>query len=125
MQQDKLQQAIAAFDHWRQSRTKRSHTPNELRQLAVELVNDYSHNYIATTLRINARQLKIWCDNSSVNVTASSDFMSLPIEHDFEPKTEHHLSLEMTLPNSSQIRLSGALPLHLLKTLLQEAGTLP
>ncbi|WP_164996733.1 hypothetical protein [Vibrio anguillarum] len=37
MQQHKLEQAIAAFDHWRQSRTKRTHTPNELRQLAVEL----------------------------------------------------------------------------------------
>lgn len=122
MQQLKLEHAIAAFNHWRQNRTKRAHTPNELRQLAVELVDYSSHNKIAEALGINARQLKIWCDNFAVNSTASSDFMSLPVEHELEPQTENHLSIEMTLPNSSQIRISGALPLHLLQTCHKKWG---
>ena len=124
MPQHKLEQAIAAFDHWCQNRTKRTHTPNELRQLAVELADSHSHNHIATALRINARQLKIWCDHAAVSSTAPSDFMSLPIEHEFEPNTVHRLSIEMTLPNSSQIRISGELSLHLLQTLLQDVGAL-
>ncbi|WP_188047975.1 hypothetical protein [Vibrio vulnificus] len=35
MPQHKLEQAIAAFDHWRQNRTKRTHAPNELRKRSL------------------------------------------------------------------------------------------
>ncbi|MFH0274948.1 hypothetical protein [Vibrio jasicida] len=84
MPQHKLEQAITAYEHWRQNRTKRSHTPVKLRQLAVELVDNYTHNHIATALRINARQLKIWCDHVAAHSYAPSDFMSLPIEHELD-----------------------------------------
>jgi hypothetical protein len=56
--QEKLNQAIADFEHWRQTRlNKHVSTPDELRQLALELLEEYRISQVTKALRICTSQV--------------------------------------------------------------------
>ena len=55
---DSLEQVAQQFTHWRTTREKRSRIPDSLWALIPPLMNQYSHNKIASALRLNAAQLK-------------------------------------------------------------------
>jgi hypothetical protein len=53
-----LEEVAQQFEQWRATRIKRSRIPDELRKLIAPLMNQYGHNKIASSLRINHAQLK-------------------------------------------------------------------
>jgi hypothetical protein len=46
------------FEHWRVTRGKRGRIPDALWALVAPLMDQYSHNEIAATLRLNHTQMK-------------------------------------------------------------------
>jgi hypothetical protein len=121
---DNLTQAITAFNHWRLHRTnKHSPIPDELRRLAITLLDDYRVGQITQALRICSTQLKDWRKQFSPEPTSVPEFVPLSIEVD--NRTSSQLSLTLILPNSTQIRMDGQISSDLLRTLIQEAGGRP
>ena len=119
--QNKLNSAIAAFEHWRKTRiNKHVNIPDELRQQAVDLLEDYGGGQITRALRISSTQLKTWRRLFSVEQSATPDFIALPVEPLSQQASQ--LSLELSLPNSSKIRICGDVHPDLLRILIQEAG---
>lgn len=118
--QEKLNQAIADFEHWRQTRVhKHVSIPDELRRLALELLEEYRIGQVTKALRICATQINSWRKQLPAKQPVP-DFVPLQVEPDLQHKSA--LSLQLILPNSSQIRISGGMPPDLLRALIQEAG---
>lgn len=118
--QEKLNQAIAEFEHWRQTRAnKHVSIPDELRCLALELLEEYRTGQVTKALRICTTQINSWRKQLPAK-QATPDFVPLQIEPDLQHKSA--LNLQLILPNSSQIRISGELSPDLLRALIQEAG---
>ena len=98
---EKLNQAIADFEHWRQTRVnKHVSIPDELRRLALELHEEYR----IKALRICATQINSWRKQLPAKQPVP-DFVPLQVEPDLQHKSA--LNLQLILPNSSQIRISG------------------
>ncbi len=121
-----LEQVVQAFALWRLQKTKpHTVTPIELRQQAVELVNDFTPSQIAKALGLSGMQFKKWCQElqsatpSAASEPQQSDFLSLPLP--LGNPTSPSLELELTLPNATQVRICGELSVDLLRVLLQEA----
>lgn len=122
--QEKLNQAISSFEHWRQTRTsKHANIPDKLRQQAVKLLEDYRIGQITKALRICTTQLNTWRKQFPVEQITTPDFIPLQFEPDLQHKPG--LSLQLFLPNSSQIRICGNISPDLLRALIQEAGERP
>lgn len=118
--QEKLNQAVTAFELWRKNRiNSRENIPDELRHLAVELLKNYSSGQITRALRICTTQLNSWRKPLPTEQPVP-DFVPLQIEPDVQHKSG--LNLQLILPNSSQIRISGDISPDLLRVLIQEAG---
>ena len=121
--QEKLNQAVTAFEHWRKNRiNSRENIPDELRHLAVELLKNYGSGQITRALRICTTQLNSWRRQLPAEQPVP-DFVPLQIEPDVQHKSG--LNLQLILPNSSQIRLCGDISPDLLRVLIQEAGGQP
>ncbi|AJR06222.1 hypothetical protein C9J03_26260 [Photobacterium gaetbulicola] len=117
---DKLSQAIAAFEHWRQTRpNKHVNIPDQLRLLALELLEEYRIGQVTNALRICTTQLNSWRQLLPTERPVP-DFIPLQIESDLQHNSG--LNLQVTLPNSSQIRIYGDISPGLLRVLMQEAG---
>ena len=118
--QEKLNQAIADYEHWRQTRANKHATiPDELRHLALELLGEYRIGQVTKALRICTTQINSWRKQLPTK-QPTSDFVPLQVEPDLPHKSDLHLQL--TLPNSSQICIRGELSPDLLRALIQEAG---
>ena len=118
--QKKLNQAIIAFEHWRKTRIhSHANIPEELRQQAVKLLEDYRIGQVTKALRICTTQLNTWRKPLPVKQPAP-DFIPLQIESGSHHKSE--LSLQLILPNSSQIHICGDMSPDLLRVLIKEAG---
>jgi hypothetical protein len=55
---DKLSEARKAFDSWRTTRSGKSHIPDNLWQMAVQLLDSYPISHIVRELRLNQTQLR-------------------------------------------------------------------
>ena len=118
--QEKLNQAIADYEQWRQTRTnKHARIPDELRTLAIELLDEYRVSQVTKALRICTTQLNAWRKQFPAKQPVP-DFVPLQVNSDLQYQSE--VNLQLTLPNSSQIYISGALSTDLLRALIQEAG---
>lgn len=118
--QENLNQAIADYEHWRQTRTnKHARIPDELRGLAIKLLDEYRVSQVTKALRICSTQLNAWRKQLPAKQPVP-DFVPLQVNPDLQYKSE--VNLQLTLPNSSQICISGALSTDLLRALIQEAG---
>ncbi|HAS8442973.1 TPA: hypothetical protein I7740_20055 [Vibrio vulnificus] len=118
--QEKLNHAIATFEHWRQTRiNKHASIPDDLRMMALKLLDDYTRGQVTKALRICTTQLNSW-RKQLPSEHPVPDFVPLQIE----PNAQHNsdLSLQVLLPNSSQIRICGDISPDLLRVLIQEAG---
>ncbi|BCB43174.1 hypothetical protein VagYM19_23040 [Vibrio alginolyticus] len=121
---DNLTRAIAAFNHWRLHRTnKHGPIPDELRRLAITLLDDYRVGQITQALLICSTQLKDWRKQFSSEPTSVPEFVPISIE--VENRTSSQLTLKLILPNSTQILIDGQISSDLLRTLIQEAGERP
>ncbi|EGU37800.1 hypothetical protein VII00023_13332 [Vibrio ichthyoenteri ATCC 700023] len=119
---EKLNQAIADYEHWRQNRTnKHVSIPDELRRLALELLEEYRIGQVTKALRICSTQINDWRKQLPTK-HLTPDFVPLQVDPDLQHKLD--MDLQLILPNSSQICISGELPTDLLRALIQEAGEL-
>lgn len=118
--QEKLNQAIARYEHWRQTRANKNVCiPDELRHLALELLGEYRISQVTKALRICTTQINSW-RKQLPTTQPTPDFVPLQIEPDLHHKSNLHLQL--ILPNSSQLCIKGELSPDLLRALIQEAG---
>ena len=53
-----LEAVVNQFEHWRATRSKRGRIPDALWALVAPLMQQYSHNEIASALRLNHAQMK-------------------------------------------------------------------
>ena len=60
-----LDSVAQAFDHWRSTRSARSHTPISLRRRAAALLGSYPASHICSALKVNDTALKRWAADSS------------------------------------------------------------
>jgi hypothetical protein len=116
----KINQIVEAFELWRKNRvSRRSATPQALRQQAVELLEHCSSSKVTAMLRISGTQLKQWREAVEPSPT-SSDFIRLPGQGAREPVANDHLSVELRLCNGAALTLSGDISQALLVAMLQE-----
>ena len=77
-----LESVTQAFDHWRATRTKRSHTPISLQRRAAALLSTYPASHICRALKVNDTALKRWAADSSPrpagSPVAQPPFIELP-----------------------------------------------
>lgn len=117
-------QAAQAFTEWRANRSKRSHTPAHLKELAAALVDHYPMSQICDLLSVNTRTLKAWSEQqkpSQAFVTLSDDALA-PIE---EP-VDRGIELKIVAPGGIECHLSGELSAPFVASLLrsmQEGST--
>lgn len=99
-----IQHAERAFKQWRANRPGRTHTPSDLREMAVALVPHYPTRIICETLGVNSRSLKSW----SASVSEET-FVTLPTD---VPKahtvSDSEVTLTITLSSGGECQLSGS-----------------
>lgn len=118
MSRQSLEQMVQAFAIWRQNKPKYSLTPIELRQQAVNLLDNFTAGAIVKALGLGGVQFKKWCQQLS-NAEPQNNFVALPIT---PPNIDiPKLELELTFTNNCQLRIRGELSADLLRALLQEA----
>ena len=110
-------QAAQAFTQWRATRSKRSHTPTHLKELASALVDHYPVAEICAQLKINARSLKSW---SEQHVEPHSQFVTITEEPAQSVKpAEHSVQLKICAPGGFECYLSGDLTAPFVVSLLR------
>ncbi len=88
--QKNLIQATADFEHWRQTRiNKHASIPDELRCLALKLLEEYPISHVTKALRICTTQLNDWRKQLPVKSSAP-DFVPLQIEPDLRKQWYGH-----------------------------------
>ena len=77
-----LESVTQAFDHWRATRTKRSHTPISLQRRASALLSSHPASHICRALKVNDTALKRWAADSTATPAGSPvlqpHFIELP-----------------------------------------------
>ena len=103
-----ITQAAQAFNEWRANRTKRSHTPAHLKDLAVVLVDHYPMTQICDLLSINTRSIKAWSQQQK----PAQAFVTLADEEvaPREVPTDTGVQLKIFAPGGLECHLSGDLP---------------
>jgi hypothetical protein len=127
---DPLDLARQAFDDWRNKRPhSRSHYPQALRQMALDLLSQYSFRQILAVTGIPRYRLVKW--QGASRPEAAQDFIALPSDpsdHDLLQPTSpapSSLTCAITFPNSTSLTLSGPLSvaqLTALTTCLNSGG---
>lgn len=100
-----LEAVIYQFEHWRTTRGKRGRIPNALWALVAPLMDQYSHNEIASALRLNRVQLKervLPFSSQTTQKTASFVEYSLP-----PPSIMESCVIEFTCKNGFAVKISG------------------
>ena len=105
-----------AFKQWRANRSSSAEkTPQQLRNLAVSLLTQYSSAKITTALRISGANLKLWRNEIT---TEPPEFIELAPAASAEPAL-NHLDLSLQLNNGRQLSLSGNISPALLTALVE------
>jgi len=117
MKTDTLIEVKNAFKQWRANRSSSAEkTPQQLRNLAVSLLTQYSSAKITTALRISGANLKLWRNEIT---TEPPEFIELAPAASAEPAVNHHLDISLQLNNDSRVRLSGNISPVLLTALVE------
>lgn len=101
-----LEAVVHQFEHWRSTRGKRGRIPDALWALVAPLMNQYSHNEIASALRLNSAQLKervLPC--SSQTIQNSATFVEYPLPP--PASVMESCVIEFTCKNGSPVKISG------------------
>ena len=107
-----IDRAERAFKEWRSSRPHRSHTPSNLREMAIALVPHYPTRIICERLGVNSRSLKSWS-----STTPTETFVTLsdePVSH-----SESEVTLTLTMGSDIECRLCGTLEPEWIATVLR------
>lgn len=97
-----------AFEHWRSHRTSRRSTPEHLRTLAVELLEDHRPSIVYKALGLNSTTLKQWAAQEHKTEKSTTTFVNLP-DGPAEQVVTKSLTAEpvilISLPNGVQVSL--------------------
>lgn len=103
-----LETVLHQFEHWRLTRKKRERIPEVLWQSVAPLLNHYSHNEIATALKINHEQLKKHVHPLLSHAQpTSTTFVEYPLP--LATSSAGHCVLEFAGKNGSMVKISGLL----------------
>lgn len=118
---EKLDKAIADFEHWRQTRIHKSVSiPDELRYLALELLEEYRIGQVTKALRICTSQINAWRKQFEHHSEEASEFIALPVVTG-SSETPSLLEIELKLSADTSLLMRGDVSVDLLRTLIQEA----
>ena len=115
--QDKLTNAVKAFEQWRNNRNERqARTPATLREQAALLLSDYSSSKIISALKISGTQLKQW--RTALGLTEPlPQFVALPTLSSLPNEPSH---IEFRFSNGDQLSLSGDISLNIITAIIRE-----
>ncbi|MDZ7762479.1 MAG: hypothetical protein U5L00_19805 [Desulfovermiculus sp.] len=103
-----LEEVKRQFDHWRETRLKRSPIPNDLWASAVSLAKKYSICTIAKTLRLNYSHLKrrVQAEQAQAPSQSGPSFIEFEFTSSL-PLTEYHLETEDRHGSKLKMQLKG------------------
>lgn len=101
-----LESVVHQFEHWRATRGKRGRIPEALWALVAPLIDQYSHNEIASALRLNHAQLK---ERVLPFLSQASKKSATFVEYPLPPPASMIDScvVELTCKNGSTVKISG------------------
>jgi hypothetical protein len=101
-----LDAVVSQFEHWRTTRGKRGRIPDSLWALVAPLMDHYSHNEIASALKLNHAQMKerVLPFLSQVPHT-SATFMEYPLPSPIS--SIGGCLVEFTSKSGSAVKISG------------------
>jgi len=110
-----LESVQQAFDHWRATRGKRSHTPVNLQRRAAALLCSHPASHICRALKINDTALKRWAHESPtvppLLPASNTALVELPVEPFVPAYTDSSASVIdsfcIELGDSMQLRVHG------------------
>ena len=117
----KLNQVVNAFELWRANRgSRKTPTPQALRQQAIDLLEHCSSSKVTSMLRISGSQLKQW-RQSAEPIQTTPDFIHLPVHNDVPGVVDTHPKIELRLGNGAALTFSGEISPALLVAMIKEA----
>jgi len=101
-----LEAVVNQFEHWRATRGRRGRIPDSLWALVAPLMDQYSHNEIASALRLNHAQMKarVFPFLSQVSHTPAT-FIEYPLPSSIS--SAGNCIVEFTCKNGSTVKISG------------------
>jgi hypothetical protein len=101
-----LESVVNQFEHWRATRGRRGRIPDSLWSSVALLMNQYSHNEIASALRLNHAQMKarVLPFLSQVSHT-SATFVEYPLPSPIS--SVGSCMMEFTCKNGFGVKISG------------------
>ena len=116
-----LESVQQAFDHWRSTRGKRSHTPIGLRRRAVALRDSHPASHICAALKINDTALKRWADETPLPSTLvpcsqQAALVELPTETSLHTPADSQAhptsSVSISLGDAIELRIDSGFTLE-------------
>lgn len=102
-----LEEVAQQFEQWRATRVKRGRIPNDLWASVAPLMNQYGHNKIASSLKINHAQLK---EHTLPFLTNSQEeqphFIECPLPM-MPVSPIENCTLEIVCKNGSTVKING------------------
>lgn len=109
-----LESVQQAFDHWRITRQKRSHTPISLRRRAAALCHAHPASHICQALRINDTALRNWRNEFSPVPVSTAECKPGVVELPPVPTAPAELSEKRNHPTPDiRIDIGNAVVLHI------------
>ena len=105
-----LESVTQAFDHWRATRNKRSHTPISLQRRAAALLSSHPASHICSALKVNDTALKRWAADSSPapsgSLATQPPFIDLPtVSASIDAVTPEHGCTTLSVELGERIKL--------------------
>ena len=116
-----INQVVAAFELWRKNRgSRKTPTPQALRQQAINLLEHCSSSKVTSMLRISGSQLKRWRGSVKPNQT-SQDFIRLPVQDQAQHRVSEIPSIVLRLCNGATLTFSNEVSQTMLVAMIKEA----
>jgi hypothetical protein len=107
-----LAAVVSQFEHWRSTRGKRGRIPDSLWALVAPLMDQYSHNEIASALKLNHAQMKKRVlPFLSQPLDKSATFVEYPLSSPIS--SMESCTVEFNCKNGSAVKISGLTAMQL------------
>ena len=126
-----LAEVKAEFAKWRQERKKKTRTPDDLKDLAVQLQEKYPIAQISKELGVNYADLRKWGHDIRPHnhaIQLQPDFAEIPVWTSSKLVSEQkaperqELNLELISPTGVRLLARGCLPADYLRSLFEAFG---
>ena len=118
-----LKETIEAFTHWR---AKGGRASTQLKQMAVNLLEEHSLKQVRDALKVSTQTLKNW--KSTKHASSLTAFVPLELTQESTPIESSNMArgLVLTLPHGMQLNISDQAPetaSKLISTLIKELSS--